>query len=504
MLLIEGLAGIGKTRFLEEVQNLAREQGMDVYTGYSDEFLNQPYAPFAGLLARFEAAQVLDESDMTSLRRFFGVAGLSHPISLMDEVKQDQVQFRLALSRGLIALARRQPLLLIVEDLHTADQPSLEAFAYLAFVLAAQRPVPLLLVGSYRPVTSGKASLGQVLGLLCGEPIVRTLELSGLEEAETRELLQQLSVARPTQYLVRTFQEQTHGVPLFIEQAVHHALASGALYERGGYLSVDPSAVSTWRLPQTQVEPAIASWQVSLTAARTTGDPILQMLRLTNLPLAYNLQGALQEGEAIALEGADIANLSQYWSEHSKAISHLTSIAAAKGQFTSVARYAQDTMVMVERSRYPWSGFRALSALAYASAARGRWDEVSQALDTLVTPGCVFASPSPFIRVYTRVFRQLILAYGSQLLTERIGPLHDELMEVVTQDTYSLAPLCAMIELSDLCLMPEYAERPAEMLAVAMERGVMIPVNWIRISRSDSLVALNGFSFTQMSTCQKL
>lgn len=787
VLLIEGLAGIGKTRFLEAAAAMAGRQGMDVYTGHCDELLTQPYAPFADLMTRLEASQVLNDSDMNTLRRFFDASGLSHPTSSMDEVKHDQIQLRLALSRGIIALAQRQPMLLIVEDLHTADQPSLEAFAFLIFALAAQRSAPLLLVGSYRPAASEKVLFGQVLSRLRGEEIVHSLELPGLEEAETRELLQQLGVARPTQHLVRTLQDQTHGIPLFIEQAVHHAISTGTLYERAGYLSVHQDAVATWRLPQTisdaiaeriaslpvdclgvltlasllgdpfsvehlmmltqgdqgtirsaldtgmvhgviiqeqnhfrfahglirqgfsmrldaeqrqylhlqiaegferlyrgnpvphafeiahhlieagafvdartlityakqagdqaraqfawsesvryyeaalsaaeamedrsqqelaalyfdagfghhsnldvgpaldrferaaayyrelgdttglanalmylvrlafmyetvpmgtlpphvaeleavlstlstadlrlrgyvlallaqtyrfarqperavqlattglslgrqaeddrvcaqsanslglahlsglRVESAIDNWQISLSAARATGDLILQMVALTNLPLALNFQGALEEGEAMALEGVDIANITQYWSEHSKAISHLVSIAAAKGQFTNATQYARDTMVMVERSRYPWSGFRALGASAYASANRGLWDEASQALDTLITPGRVFASPSPFIRVYTRVFRQLILGYGSTLFTERIALLHDELMQVAAHDTYSLAPLCAMIEMGDLALMPAWTERPAEMLAVAMERGVLFSSGW--------------------------
>ncbi len=231
-------------------------------------------------------------------------------------------------------------------------------------------------------------------------------------------------------------------------------------------------------LSDLRVSPAIESWQASFRAARITGDPTLQMLALTNLPLALNLQGALEEGEARALEGIESANMIQYWNEHSKAISHLASIAAAKGQFGRATQYAQDTMAMVARCHYPWSGFRALSTLAYVSAARGRWDEANQALDILITPGKVFAAPSPFLRVYTRIFRQLLLGYRKTMLTDYVALLHDDLMEVATYDTYSLAPLCAMIELSALVMMPDWAERPARMLAEAMDRGVVFSSGW--------------------------
>jgi hypothetical protein len=80
--------------------------------------------------------------------------------------------------------------------------------------------------------------------------------------------------------------------------------------------------------------------------------------------------------------------------------------------------------------------------------------------------------------VFVRVFRQLILAYQSQQLTEYIAPLHDELMQVSTHDTYSLAPLCAMIELGELTLNPAVTEWPAEMLTQALERGVVFSSGW--------------------------
>ncbi|WP_179137090.1 hypothetical protein [Candidatus Entotheonella palauensis] len=226
------------------------------------------------------------------------------------------------------------------------------------------------------------------------------------------------------------------------------------------------------------VRPAIASWQEALRFAREAGDLTLQMFALTNLPLALNLQGSIHEAETFALEGRNLTQTLQDWSERSKASSHLASLAVVRGNFRAVQRYARETLVMVERSHYPWGGFRALYALAGASAARGLSDEANQALDTLVTPGKVFATPGRIIQVFTRVFRQLILAYGRKPLTEHIASLHDDLMEVVAYDTYSLAPLCAMIELGQVCLMSEFTERPAQMLKAAVDQGIVFASGW--------------------------
>ncbi len=771
VLLIEGLAGIGKTRFLEEIQAMAGQQGMDVYTGYCDETLTEPYQPFTGLLPRLEDEEALATPELSFLHRFLGGAGQTQPVLALDVARQDNLDLLVTLSRGLIRLAEDQPFLLIVENLHVADQPSLDLFAYLTFALAERRTAPLFLVASHRPAAPDTA-VGRLLSRLQPEGIVHTLELSGLEEPETREFLQNMGVTQPTQQLVHAIHAATQGIPLFVQEAVHHALRTGALYTRGGYLAVHQDAVASLQLPQDisdaimgridalpadcqdvlsavsllgdgfqaddlgileqldprttesalataidqgilrrdedryhfahtlirrafasrlrlehrqrihlniaqtldrlyadapnshaleivhhlletgafadsqllrkyaelagnqafsrfawsdaaryyeaalstiqlhpnramlhyqsglshyrnqdagpalehfqeamtdyksigdtaglaqalmwlvrirltsaavpmgilppyvetleaaletldaeerslrghimavlaqayrparqtekamelaqaaleigqeanddrliaqagealglahmshlQVERAIVHWKESLQSARATGDFYLQRLALTNLPLALNLQGSIEEAETFALEGRQLTQTLQDWSEHSKALSHLASLAVVKGNFQTVQRYARDTMVMVERSHYPWGGFRALHALAGASAARGLSDEANQALQTLGTPGKVFATPGRIVQVFNRVFRQLILAYSSKQFTERIASLHDDLMEVVAYDTYSLAPLCAMIELGQKCLMPEFTERPAQITGPIM------------------------------------
>ncbi len=787
VLLIEGLAGIGKTRLLEEAGIMAGQQNMNIYTGSCDETLTEPYQPFAGLLPRLEDEETFGSRHIALLHQLFGVPLPTRPVPALDEAEHDHSECHTAVSHALIRLAEGQPFLVMVDNLHAADQSSLDLFTYLALTLAAQRTAAVLLVASSRPVAPDTA-VGQLLSRLQCEDIVHKLELSGLEEPETRELLQSLGVTRPTQQLVRAIHEATHGIPLFIQAAVHHAQRTGALYTRGGYLAVREHAVATLELPRDisdtiaariaslpadcqefltlasllgnvisperlaileqysrpvteavlttaieqnvlrreddryhfvhslirqafterlsleqrqrlhlhiaqslqqldadsileiahhmtqagpladartlasvaeqaghqafsrfawdeaaryyeaalsamplgpsraalhhqaglshyrhqdagpaldhfeqaridyqalgdvqglaqslmwlvrmhfmhadvpigvlapyvdelealldtpdvglrghiltvlaqayrharqpeqgaalaqtalaagrqvnddrlcalageslglaqlsslQVASAIASWRESLGFARSANDVMLQGLALTNLPLAFNLQGALHEGEAVALEGSDLTKTLQDWSLHSKALSHLASIALARGDFTAAEQYARSTMAMVERSHYPWGGFRALESLACASAARGLWDEANQALDTLMQPGRVFETSGHIVQVFVRVFRQLILGYQEQRFTERFTWLHDELMEVAAHDTYSLAPLCAMIELGAQCLTPSLTERPAEMLEAALERGVKFSSGWtFLIPRSLGVAAM--------------
>jgi hypothetical protein len=142
------------------------------------------------------------------------------------------------------------------------------------------------------------------------------------------------------------------------------------------------------------------------------------------------------------------------------------------------AKHTREAMRMVERSRYPWSGFRALQALACAFALRGQQSEAEQTLARIIEPGCLFESPGRFERVLVRVFRQLSLAYRAMPLTEHITSLAGELSEVVRYDTYSLAPLCAMIELGRQTFNAAIIEQPVTILAEALERGVLFTSGW--------------------------
>ncbi len=207
-------------------------------------------------------------------------------------------------------------------------------------------------------------------------------------------------------------------------------------------------------------------------------DLVLRRQPLINLPLALNLKGNLEEAETIAFEGVEAAQQVQDWGEYSKALSHLASIAVAIGDFRATERYALETMRLVERSRYPWGGFRALQALACAAAWRGLGEETEQTLGQIIEPGYLFVSPGRFEHVVVRVFRQLALAYRSERGTENTTSLADEVMDVVQYDTYSLALLCALVELAEQHLNPAIAERPAAMLAEAVKRGVLLTSGW--------------------------
>ncbi|MGH7303533.1 MAG: adenylate/guanylate cyclase domain-containing protein, partial [Candidatus Rokuibacteriota bacterium] len=82
------------------------------------------------------------------------------------------------------------------------------------------------------------------------------------------------------------------------------------------------------------------------------------------------------------------------------------------------------------------------------------------------------------IRVFVRVLRQLLRA-RSGTVDLALELLAEELMRVAGRDTYSLGPLCALVELGELTRAPSIAEVPYPALSRAAERGVVFSSGWM-------------------------
>jgi predicted ATPase len=235
--LIVGDAGIGKTRLLQEVRSMAVRYGAQIGYGRCYEDLALPYLPFVEALHplldqnREETGHTLN-LDAEALGQLFHQAQLpsaAAALSIAVQADQDKLRLLLGVSGTILKLAQRCPTLFIVDDLHWADQPSLELFGYLAFTLAeaaVRGQVPLLILGAYRPVEP-EERLARLIARLQREPICQTFTISGLSETEIKSLIQGLGQARPSHQLTAAVSVATQGNPLFVQEVLHHHSVAG-------------------------------------------------------------------------------------------------------------------------------------------------------------------------------------------------------------------------------------------------------------------------------------
>ncbi|MFI6868493.1 ATP-binding protein [Nocardia sp. NPDC050406] len=211
--LVSGEAGIGKSRLLAEFTGRLPATTV-VLLGRCPEFGNDgvPFAPFIaimrGLLRRLGArrlAELLPARPV--LARWLP--------ELADGSDSETGEFdRLRLFGEILTLLESstaaQPVVLILEDLHWADDSSRELLAFLAANLVAHE---VLLVATYRP---GAPALRRLLAEVARNPGVRTLTPGPLSQHEVGRQLAALLGREPERALVARVFARSAGNPLFV------------------------------------------------------------------------------------------------------------------------------------------------------------------------------------------------------------------------------------------------------------------------------------------------
>ncbi len=194
--LITGAAGIGKTRIAEELIREADQAGAQVLTGESAPLAGAAlaYGPFVAALGE-QAAWLLDDDGTGGMlaarhRLFLRVLGL------------------------LGGLAAASPLVLVLEDLHWADESSRELLAFLAVRL---RQVPVLVAATLREDDLGRDAQ-RWLTELEHRPTVTRLRLGRLADAEITELVTGQLPAGASADQVAAVVSAAEGNPLYAKE----------------------------------------------------------------------------------------------------------------------------------------------------------------------------------------------------------------------------------------------------------------------------------------------
>jgi tetratricopeptide (TPR) repeat protein len=145
--------------------------------------------------------------------------------------EQVRHQTLLAVRDFLVALAGRQPLVLVCEDLHWADRLSLDL---LALLMEAVPLAPLMLLCVYRPERDHPCwRLGSVAAQKCAEQYTE-LPLRELTPPQSRRLVESLLRLDQLPAAVReTILAQSRGNPFFLEEIVRRLIEAGTLYRDG-------------------------------------------------------------------------------------------------------------------------------------------------------------------------------------------------------------------------------------------------------------------------------
>jgi predicted ATPase len=197
-----GEPGIGKTALCRQVASYASASGGQSLIGhcYEEGAFRPPYQPFVEAFGSYVQQSDLDQiaADLGPAAADLGriVPSLREQLHVTPpaagDPEEDRWRLLQAATNLLHKVAARQPLVLVLEDLHDADQGTLDLLLYLARNLDGAR---LLVVGTYRDVEIDRAHpLSAALAELHRTGNVARLHLRGLSTLEVLRLLSETSL----------------------------------------------------------------------------------------------------------------------------------------------------------------------------------------------------------------------------------------------------------------------------------------------------------------------
>jgi DNA-binding SARP family transcriptional activator len=241
LFLIAGEPGIGKSRLADEATSLAEARGARVCWGRCWEAGGAPaYWPWVQALREYirtaEDERVREELEP-------GAADIAQMLPELHELFPDLppppsldpegARFRLFDSTAsfLRAASESQPLVLVLDDLHAADDPSL---VFLQFLARSLREARVVVVGAYRDTEPRREALNEAMAEARREPITRHIRLGGLDEDEVAAVVELIGGTRPTKELATALYRETEGNPLFVGELVRLLASEGRLEEAAG------------------------------------------------------------------------------------------------------------------------------------------------------------------------------------------------------------------------------------------------------------------------------
>ncbi|MCB0197444.1 MAG: AAA family ATPase, partial [Anaerolineae bacterium] len=229
LVLLQGEAGVGKTRLVEEFGRYVTIRGGRMLQGRCYEFSGPlPYQPIAAAL-QTQITQI--ETRRLSLEEDWGVElaqllpdirlqrGNSSPSLPGSGQGMDRYRLFEAVAQFLRAIAAKQPVLFFLDDLHWADADTLDLVGYLVQRLAG---TPVLMIGSYRP---GEVLHQQALNILQrpsgGGVFYDTLQLTHLSTEAVQQIVKTITPLAYNDKLARFLYEASQGNPFILFETLN-------------------------------------------------------------------------------------------------------------------------------------------------------------------------------------------------------------------------------------------------------------------------------------------
>ncbi len=260
--MLVGEPGIGKTRLADQFGVYSSLRGAQVLLGRCYEGdMALPYQPFVEAFRQYMRSR-----PDPVLRQELG-AGAPEIAKLVSDVRQrfpdipeappmegEAERLRLfdSVTQFVHNAAMASPLVLVLDDIHWADKPSLLLLQYLARNVSGAR---VLLLCAYRDVELDRTHpLAEVMSTLRREQPYLRLLLRGLPGDAVYTLLTAMDPSEENeagrQALAEALYQETEGNPFFIREVLSLLMEEGKLYREGGRWTARVTSISELGIPE--------------------------------------------------------------------------------------------------------------------------------------------------------------------------------------------------------------------------------------------------------------
>lgn len=247
-----GEPGIGKTWLAHELGQYALEQGSTVLWGRTPETPGAPpYWPWVQVVNQFlaenpGAALELSPEARLQLGRIVPALGNAADVGPTPQATPESLRFRLfdaylTMLRAMVPKEVGAPLVVVLDDLHSADLPSLLLLQYVSHELSGN---DILVLGTYRDTdVTRQSALTEVLAELRRGVGFERIVLRGLSGDEVRTFVHDRLGAEPSPLDLIQICETTDGNAFFVEEVVRLMAEDGALGVEGAGVRGIPEGV---------------------------------------------------------------------------------------------------------------------------------------------------------------------------------------------------------------------------------------------------------------------
>jgi DNA-binding CsgD family transcriptional regulator/tetratricopeptide (TPR) repeat protein len=289
LLFVAGEAGIGKTRLLGSAARRARRSGFAVVHAAAFPGDAQSYA---GLLLDLASSMAsAQEPVLSDVGRILASRARALPPGEGDAHHQRRLLVQ-DLADLIVGAHVGRPTLIILEDLHWADELSLDVLGHLAARLAAR---PVLVAGAYRSdELYPRLPMRELRARLVGQRLAEEVRLPRLTLGQTASMTS-ATLGRPAPaQVVAAIQERSDGIPLHIEELLA-AITDEALMPQAN------AAVQAAAVPDTLGDAVLSRAQRLGAAARSVASAAAVIGRSFDFDLLTAVTGGAPDEVADAL-----------------------------------------------------------------------------------------------------------------------------------------------------------------------------------------------------------